>query len=145
MTKNPSSHRQSRVRRFLALAFTVSALTVALSLSPFFSAGVVSAIAADTSETTLSLASKNTISTYKWNLADRDLPLINLPDRLSAGVGPGGRFRPPRRASALQSPAPGLVPARRRAAHGQGSRATTRGRAGSSPVETPGNGTRRSS
>ena len=65
----------------------VSPLTVMalLSRSPF-SPVVVSATTADTSETTLSLASKNTISAYKWNLADRDLPLINLPDRLSAGV-----------------------------------------------------------
>ena len=59
---------------------------MALLSASFFSAGVVSATAATASENTSSLAAKHTISTYKWNLVDRDLPLINLPDRLSAGV-----------------------------------------------------------
>lgn len=88
MTNNSSSHRQPPARRFLALTLTGAILAVMtlLSTSLLFSARVVVASAANTSENSASLANRNTISTYKWNLADRDLPLINLPDRLGAGV-----------------------------------------------------------
>jgi len=87
MTNKPSGRFQSHTQNFVVSALTISALALLtfLSSAQLFSASAVSPNAV-TSENTSTLRAKQSISTYKWNLEDQNLPLIGLPDRLGAGV-----------------------------------------------------------
>jgi len=93
MRRNLSSQSHSLYRLLAIPALVISALTL-LSLTtgkrelPFglLPSSQASVNAMNTAETNVSLAARQTSVTYRWNIADDKLPLINLPDHIDGGV-----------------------------------------------------------